>query len=81
MADVLEEVSALRKAAEQAREKLIRLEAQKDQAQAAYDSAVAELKDLGCETPEAALAEANSVRDSITELTAIIKTKLQEAAG
>lgn len=79
MVDIVDEVVAIRKAAEAAKEKSIRLEAQRDQAVAVLDKAKAELQSLGCDSVEDATAEVASIRDEITELLTTINTKLQEA--
>jgi hypothetical protein len=81
MTDALTEISALKQTISSARTEQARREAQADQAEAIEKDSLAKLKELGCDTPEEALAEAKKLQDKIAEQAKAIRTKIEEATS
>jgi hypothetical protein len=81
MTDALTEISALKQTISSARTEQARREAQADQAEAIEKDSLAKLKELGCDTPEEALAEAKKLQDKIAAQAKAIRTKIEEATS
>lgn len=67
MATIEEQLTDLRRRTEEARAEQAKREALADQARAIHEKAQAALRELGHETPESALAEADRIRADVEQ--------------
>lgn len=76
-----EQITALRKKVEAARQEKARREASADQARATLAEVDAQLRELGHDSPESALEEAKKLREGTAKTVALIEEKLAEASA
>ena len=76
---VEEQIQTLRSKIEEARSEKARREALADQARGAHAAALAQLKELGHDSPESALKEAARLRSEVADVVAQIEEELGAA--